>query len=216
MVASRISEAKKGKPRSEANVAADGQRSATEKGRKHSPEHEANRVAALKGRKFSEEGKKAVSASCSTPEEIQRRKLATTGKVHSEATKAKIGAAAKGRTFKHTEEAKSKIGEALAKRIATHKGPWRETSLEKKLRSYLLSKGIGDLTPADENQPQVRFGRYVVDFYSPSRLTAYEADGAHWHRDVIKDARRDDAILAGYGVTVVRFDERTIKEGMEV
>ncbi len=65
---------------------------------------------------------------------------------------------------------------ANAKRTARGDFPSRtNTSLERALHEQLTEQRILDTIP------QVRFGRYVVDFYSPELRAVFEADGDYWH-----------------------------------
>ena len=112
-----------------------------------------------------------------------------------------------------SEETRQKMGESRARYLATHQGPFRDTLLERQLRQILEVEGIDDLVP---QQP---FGRYVVDFYSPSHNTAYEADGAYWHdkpEQYKKDASRDMSILFNFAVPVVRYSELEIQSRIQL
>jgi very-short-patch-repair endonuclease len=55
--------------------------------------------------------------------------------------------------------------------------------------------------------PQFPVGRYFVDFGNPGAKVAIECDGAAYHTDIEKDARRDEA-LRRMGWTVYRIPGR--------
>lgn len=55
--------------------------------------------------------------------------------------------------------------------------------------------------------PQFPVGRYFVDFGNPQAKLAFECDGAAWHKDPEKDAKRDRE-LAEMGWRVHRFTGR--------
>lgn len=61
---------------------------------------------------------------------------------------------------------------------------------------------------------EVRFGRYRVDLYDPTRNIAFEADGRRWHKSRQarwKDRVRDRWLVEEGGLAaVVRFDEADI------
>jgi very-short-patch-repair endonuclease len=50
-------------------------------------------------------------------------------------------------------------------------------------------------------EPQVRFGRYVADFYLPETNVVIEVDGVYWHPNGPDGAR--DQYLLEQGVTAV-------------
>lgn len=61
--------------------------------------------------------------------------------------------------------------------------------------------------------PQAVFGRYRVDFLfdlGPIGLAAFECDGAEYHADRNKDARRDRELLEQHGVKVFRITGKEI------
>lgn len=107
-----------------------------------------------------------------------------------------------------------KLAESVAKTHAqnpgfnlTHCGS--PTNLEFALDLLLQDAGL-------EYESQKRFGRYVVDAYVPSRGLAFEADGAYWHSDKAREARRD-AYLVGRGIiAVVHLNEHDLAAWMEV
>lgn len=80
------------------------------------------------------------------------------------------------------------------------------TSIEVAIAALLDVLGI-------EYQTQVRMGRYVVDFYIPSKNLVIECDGDYWHsteRAKVTDARKD-AYLLSKGYTILRLPEHRIK-----
>src|SRR5690606_8268739 len=54
-------------------------------------------------------------------------------------------------------------------------------------------------------------GRLLVDFLLPDLGIAIEVDGAYWHPDPVKDARKT-AALQRAGLAVVRFGETELNE----
>ena len=110
---------------------------------------------------------------------------------------------AKGNTFAHTQEAKTKIAIGIAKAYAQgaywHNGP---TYLEYALQLLLEDAGF-------EFEAQKRFGRYVVDAYVPSRNLVFEADGMFWnhHKDKIREAKRDKYLVDKGATAVVHLTE---------
>lgn len=61
--------------------------------------------------------------------------------------------------------------------------------------------------------PQVTFGRYRVDFLldlGSCGLVALECDGAEYHQDKAKDARRDDELWKDHQVKVFRLPGKDI------
>ena len=84
----------------------------------------------------------------------------------------------------------------------------RPTSIERIVSTVLDAIGI-----AYSSQHQV--GRYVVDFFVPSKSLVIEADGDYWHslpERRVKDEQRD-AYLRLSGYTVLRITEAAIKAG---
>lgn len=90
----KMSEAQKGKPRQEITAETRAKISATHKGRKRSPEHQAKLNNSHRGRKLSEETKAKISEKVKgkprPPELVRQIALSNTGKKRSEETKAKI------------------------------------------------------------------------------------------------------------------------------
>jgi very-short-patch-repair endonuclease len=80
-------------------------------------------------------------------------------------------------------------------KILSAKG--HETGIEREMRKALSALNV-------PFQPQLRIGRYFVDFAIPSKMIAIEVDGAYWHKDAAKDQRREADITAR-GWRVLRF-----------
>lgn len=84
------------------------------------------------------------------------------------------------------------------------------TSIEVIVASLLTSLEI-------EYEEQERIGRYLVDFYVPTKNLVIECDGTYWHGErkagaKEKDARKD-AFLLSRGYSVFRIPETDIKNG---
>lgn len=77
-----------------------------------------------------------------------------------------------------------------------------ETSIERAVRLLLDDAGLA-------YEPQVRIGRWVVDFLVGGRL-AIETDGSYWHTLRPEVDRRKDTALARRGLTVWRLPEAEI------
>ena len=67
------------------------------------------------------------------------------------------------------------------------------------------------LLPTTVNRQKV-FGRYIVDFYIHSAQIAIEIDGIQHHssENIEKDEARD-AYLLEQGITVLRYDNHTVR-----
>jgi hypothetical protein len=80
-----------------------------------------------------------------------------------------------------------------------------ETDCERIVAEWLDARGVA-------YQRQVPAGRHFIDFLVPDEGTAYEADGAFWHKDQGKDIARDREILKSLsGLRIVHlhfFDPR--------
>jgi len=129
--------------------------------------------------------------------------IAHRGRVHSAEQNANFGAAIRGRTL--SPEWRAKIAETTARNHAAgvyFRGP---TKLELALRGLLTSAGFNF-------QEQVRFGRYVVDAWVPSRRLVFEADGSFWyhHQDKEREARRDAYLMDRDAVAVVHLTEEDL------
>lgn len=86
-----------------------------------------------------------------------------------------------------------------------HRG---ENRLEKRVRVSLDAMGI-------EYVQEAKMGRYSIDFALPHDRIALEVDGAYWHRDAKKDARKE-RYLSDYGWRVVRLPERDIETAADL
>jgi len=82
----------------------------------------------------------------------------------------------------------------------------RPTSIERSVAAVLGAVGV-------EYVPQHSIGRYVVDFFVPSKALVIEADGDYWHSKPSVRARdeKKDAYLRLSGCTVLRLSESAIK-----
>jgi very-short-patch-repair endonuclease len=89
----------------------------------------------------------------------------------------------------------------------------KRTGIEMSIEAALISRGL-------EYESQVRFGRFVVDFYIPSLQLAIECDGCYWHgcdvcghvakrNSKISDVDKDAWLLAR-GLIVARLKEHEI------
>lgn len=105
--------------------------------------------------------------------------------------------------IKHPEaRLRSAVTAARNRSILRSNGP---TFIERGLWKYLTTKGHIVIY-------EVRFGRYVVDFYDPYLHVAYEADGEYWHNKK-NDLRRDKYLWKKFGLKVVRYSGSTIRRG---
>jgi very-short-patch-repair endonuclease/endogenous inhibitor of DNA gyrase (YacG/DUF329 family) len=83
-----------------------------------------------------------------------------------------------------------------------------ETSLEASVRTALSAMLIDFVQEA-------AIGRYSVDFLLPQRRVALEVDGAYWHQDANRDARKD-RYLTRHGWQVIRITEANIESGLDL
>jgi len=149
------------------------------------------------------------------PEVRARISAAQTGSKHSAEHKAKIGAAHLGKT--RSSEAKKRMSAAqsrpdiLAKMSLARAEQSRRkqpTRIELAVRDALTAAGV-------EFVFQYPIGRYVADFFLPSKNLILECDGDYWHSlpgVKEKDSSRD-AYLAARGYRVIRLAEHRIKTG---
>ena len=79
------------------------------------------------------------------------------------------------------------------------------SSIELAVRAVLDRLGV-------EYEIQHRIGRYFADIFIPSRGLVIECDGSYWHRDKMRDAKRD-AYMVSLGYSVLRLPEREIRSG---
>jgi len=174
-------------------------------------EHRARIAAALRGHVVSPATRAKLSA----------KQAANRGWRHSEETRAKMSASAKGRVM--SVEARAKLAasrrgkplsdETKAKLSRALRGIQRSPEYRAKMAastSRRLDHG-GALTIRPGNrytklaqhlhahlvaqgltlEPEVRFGRFTVDLYDRQNHVAYEADGRYWHE-------RNEAARPGY------------------
>ena len=124
----------------------------------------------LKGRKFSEEGKKALS-------EGQKGKIGYwTGKHLSEEHKRKISDSEKGKIppWKGTKlsvDHKNKIMKSIGKYFENNK-----SGIEIKVENQFLNYGIKYFT-----QKPLNNGHFIIDFYLPEYQLVIECNGDYWH-----------------------------------
>ena len=78
-----------------------------------------------------------------------------------------------------------------------------ETSIESLVREGLASLGVSFIQ-------ELKLGRYSVDFGLLKDRVALEVDGAYWHRDRKRDARKE-AFLTLLGWRIIRIGEFEIK-----
>jgi very-short-patch-repair endonuclease len=63
---------------------------------------------------------------------------------------------------------------------------------------------------------QHSFGDFIVDFYCPEEKLAIELDGApHFSKEGNQIDRERDDILDSFGIQVVRFENREVRENIE-
>ena len=62
-------------------------------------------------------------------------------------------------------------------------------------------------------EAQVRFGRYLVDFWIPSHRLVFEADGMFWyhHQDKEREALRDAYLREREVLSVVHLDDKDLE-----
>lgn len=150
---------------------------------------------------------------------------------HTEEHRRKIGDAHRGKTISLKQRQNNSLRlkgrkqspEHIAKRSAARRGipqPWHAgntynlewlttfskpaTTLERALYQLLDESGLTYM-------PQRRIGRYVVDAFIPERGIAFEADGAYWHQDKEREARRDQYLLER-GVIVVHLTDSDLEQ----
>jgi len=64
-------------------------------------------------------------------------------------------------------------------------------------------------------QPEVKIGRYAVDFAMINYRIAIEIDGVYWHRDASRDARKTNFLLAR-GWQVIRITEDEMRQSTDL
>ena len=182
---------------------------AANRGKPRSPELRARLSAALAGRRraplkdgtkynISDETKAKISATL-------------TGRKLTSETRAKMSLGRQGRT--HSDEYKQRM--SVLHRALRDSGKIRPvyrhryTKLAQALHRHLAASGVAV-------EPEVQFGRFVVDLYDRANHVAYEADGEYWHNRVKQKqpdfyVKRDQYLRDRFGLTVVRFAERDIR-----
>ena len=164
-------------------------------GYKHSEEARAKMSAWHRGKSLSPEHCAKLSVALKGRVLSPKQRAARVGRRHSPATRAKISAS----IIAHIKDCDGTCG-----RVACTPPP-SPTQIENILVEVLLAE-----FPIVKQE--VRFGRYRVDAYLPPPYhIAFEADGAYWHRDPEKDARRDSYLLAEHSLPVVRLTEMELK-----
>ena len=113
----------------------------------------------------------------------------------------------RGTTRTQSKTTRDKI--ALGHAKARERGDYdflNPTSLEYALQLLLESAGL-------EYEAQVRFGRYVVDFWVQSRGLVFEADGMFWfwHQDKGRERRRDAYLRERGVIGVVHLRDGDLK-----
>jgi len=88
--------------------------------------------------------------------------------------------------------------------IACYRRHRGENRLERAVRLELKRRRIGFVQEA-------KVGRYSIDFLLPARRIALEVDGAYWHRDRLRDARKE-AWLRRCGWCVLRLREADVTD----
>lgn len=168
---------------------------------------------ALTGRKLSKE-------------HVQNMRIALTGKKHSEKTIDKMRKSATGR--KHSVKTKQKLSKK--RKIAWARGDYgssaewhkmvksntktKETAIELKFEGLLKINNIG----YKKQYPVL--GKFVVDFYVPSKNLIIECDGCYWHGCPIhfpnsvkkfKKTKNKTSCLVREGYTVLNFWQHEIE-----
>lgn len=158
-----------------------------------------------------------------SPEHQEKLRLTRLGRVPSDATRARVSKALRGRVLSsgrlgHTNSAKARalVSAAKRKHMAECKGkcarvecsPPRSPTQIEKILARLLSEFPTVLF-------EHRIGPYRVDAYLPEYGLAFEADGQYWHRLTERDRpgyydRRDEYLLMEHGVTIVRLGEEEL------
>jgi len=81
-----------------------------------------------------------------------------------------------------------------------------KTWLEERFGWMLNELGI-------QSKSQHPVDKYFVDFAIPDRMIAIEVDGEYWHRDKIREEKRQ-SVIESYGWQVLRFSESQINENL--
>jgi DNA mismatch endonuclease Vsr len=144
-----------------------------------------------------------------------------------------------------TKENSEKVRKAGIKCSISHKEQWRILPFEEKERrrklwasqalkcrkkrtsiELIVDEWLNDLGVVF--QTQVQMGRWIPDFYIPSKKVVIECDGDYWHcsphrydrslanevqrKNMDRDARKD-VFLCGNGIRVIRLWENEIRSG---
>lgn len=167
-------------------------------------------------------------------EHIEKIRLSSTGRLHTDEAKRKVGLSSKGRV--HSEESKRKNGDArrgkkMPPRSEEFKTKMREirlnnpykifkdTSIELKVEAELQKRGI-------IYQKQVPLCKIaIVDFYLPEYRIIIQCDGCYYHNCPIhhpnayigihERSTRQDSVLTFNGFNVFRFWEHEINKSVE-
>jgi very-short-patch-repair endonuclease len=108
---------------------------------------------------------------------------------------------------KHTEEFKNKQRINRLNYMATHNGPFRDTSIELIMKKALTDNGL-------LFRQSAKIGKYCVDFIVGNKVI--ECDGHYWHNrpgDKLRDFVRDCAII-DKGYSVLRFLDYNIENNI--
>jgi len=218
--------------------------SAAQKGRIISPEHRDRIRKTLTGRKASPETRKRLRESMRLrPHSVWEKMGDTTkGVPKSKDHKRKISEALRGKKksiehrkhmseatkgcasrYTRTKEINEKMRQSIIRRMQTHPGPFKDTSIEVAVRKGLEDRGIGFY------QQHNICGR-MVDFMIPQGMVVVECDGCYWHccpicrkhtkdeRIVSRVTRKDKertGVLVRAGYVVVRFWGHEIKSDVQ-
>ena len=140
------------------------------------------------------------------------------GKIPVNVTRDRVGFK-KGHPEYRTEKSIQKMAKVLADRGHYKKmwkssrkimgGPYRSTSIERKVYETLLEKGV-----IFEKEKLIG-GSYFVDVYIPSLNLVVECDGEYWHSlpDRIEKDKRENLFLKENGYNLVRLSESEINDG---
>lgn len=135
----------------------------------------------------------------------KRWKCKTDSRNKSKAMKGNRNGAGNFKNHCHSKKTKEKIRNSLIKYMQTHTGKFKdtdiETIIEQRLR-FMIKKNIISLY-----KKQVRFERYLVDFYIPELNLIIECFGSYWHKGFAKKVRdmkkREYLEKLGYSILVL-------------
>lgn len=166
---------------------------------------------ALAGRVFSPETRKKMSEGqrrragrdVNSEAELERRlkiSASSLGKKHPPGCRHCMAA----RAYKHTEEARIKLSNNMARRLSEGQLPTYGTRPELQMAAILEEFRV-------EYEWQHRIGRCVVDFWLPRTNEVVEVDGVYWHPDGPDRERdqylKDTGISAVHHVTDLELEE---------